>query len=71
MKDTNQLIIILLSLHLIIWTTIVYYVFIFSDMVDMDINIKYLVFLWVVIADIIGFIVARKFLSKKSLNNSL
>lgn len=71
MKDTNQLIIILLSLHLIIWTTIVYYVFIFSDMVDMDINIKYLVFLWVVIADIIGFIVARKFLFKKSLNNSL
>lgn len=71
MKDTNQLIIILLWLHLIIWTTIVYYVFIFSDMVDMDINIKYLVFLWVVIADIIGFIVARKFLFKKSLNNSL
>lgn len=67
MKNTNQLIITLLSLHLIIWTALVYYVFIYSDMVDMEMNIKYLVFLWVIIADVIGFIVSRKILLKKLL----
>jgi hypothetical protein len=67
MQYKNQLIIFILSLHLVVWTAIVYYVLFISDFVSLEENIKYIIFSVVFIWDFIAFILTRKMLNKKTI----
>lgn len=66
MQNKNQLIIFILSLHLVVWTGIVYYILFISDFVSLEENIKFIIFSVVFIWDFIAFILTRKMLNNKT-----